>query len=102
MSLGLASLALAGEGGKIDLNTATVEQLMAIEEFEMPEDLAKAIVEYREKNGPFKKADDFLKVPRHDSGFHGGSQPPGQGRQGLLRPRRRAGPGSFEVLTTPT
>ncbi len=63
MSLGLASLALAGEGGKIDLNTATVEQLMAIEEFEMPEDLAKAIVEYREKNGPFKKADDFLKVP---------------------------------------
>ncbi len=60
--LGPASLAPA-EGKIVDLNTATVEELMAIEEFEMPEDLAKAIVEYREKNGPYKTAEDFLKVP---------------------------------------
>lgn len=60
--LALAGPALAQEG-IVDLNTATVEELVAIEDLEMPEELAKALVEYREKNGPFKKAEDFLKVP---------------------------------------
>lgn len=62
MTLGFVSLALAGDG-IVDLNTATVEQLMAIEDIDIPEELAKAIVDYRTKNGPYKKAADFLKVP---------------------------------------
>ena len=53
------------EGGlgvkKIPLNIATVDQLMKIDG--MTEELAKAIVEYREKSGFFKKPEDLLKVP---------------------------------------
>jgi len=53
------------EGGlgvkKIPLNIATKEQLLKIDG--MTEDLAKAIVEHREKSGFFKKPEDLLKVP---------------------------------------
>ncbi len=53
------------EGGlgekKIHLNIADEDQLMKIEG--MTEDLAKAIVEYREESGFFKKPEDLLKVP---------------------------------------
>ena len=53
------------EGGlgekKIHLNIAGKDQLMKIEG--MTEDLAKAIVEYREKSGFFKNPEDLLKVP---------------------------------------
>ncbi|EFK11519.1 competence protein ComEA helix-hairpin-helix repeat region [delta proteobacterium NaphS2] len=47
----------------ISFNKATVEQLMAIESVEIPKELAENIVSYREKNGPFKRATDLLKVP---------------------------------------
>lgn len=47
----------------ISLNKATVKQLTSIEEFKMPESLAKAIVEYRTKNGPFKDPMQLRKVP---------------------------------------
>ena len=54
------------EGGlgvkKIHLNIATVEQLLKIEG--MTEELAEAIVDYRENSGFFKKPEDLLKVPR--------------------------------------
>jgi competence ComEA-like helix-hairpin-helix protein len=53
------------EGGlgikKIQLNVAGKDQLMKIDG--MTEDLAKAIVEYREKSGFFKKPEDLLHVP---------------------------------------
>lgn len=53
------------EGGlgikKVHLNIADREQLMKIDG--MTEDLAKAIIEYREKSGFFKKPEDLLKVP---------------------------------------
>ena len=53
------------EGGlgmkKVHLNIATVDQLMKIDG--MTEDLAEAIVEYRDKSGFFKKPEDLLKVP---------------------------------------
>ena len=53
------------EGGlgekKIHINIADEDQLMKIEG--MTEDLAAAIVEYREKSGFFKKPEDLLKVP---------------------------------------
>lgn len=64
LSLGLASFAPAqDEDGIVDLNKASVEELIAIEDLEMPEQLAKDLVEYRAKNGPFKEAEDFLKIP---------------------------------------
>ena len=46
---------------KVPLNIATVKQLLKIDG--MTEDLAKAIVSYREKSGFFKKPEDLLKVP---------------------------------------
>ncbi len=47
----------------ISLNKATVKQLTSIEEFKMPESLAKAIVEYRTKKGPFKDPLQLRNVP---------------------------------------
>ncbi|MBW1801724.1 MAG: helix-hairpin-helix domain-containing protein [Deltaproteobacteria bacterium] len=53
------------EGGlgikKVPLNIATAEQLLKIKG--MTEELAEAIVKYREKSGFFKKPEDLLKVP---------------------------------------
>ena len=53
------------EGGlgekKIHLNIASEDQLIKIEG--MTEDLAKSIVEYREKSGFFKNPEDLLNVP---------------------------------------
>lgn len=44
---------------KLDVNKATVDQLV---KFGVPETVAKALVDYRDKNGPFKKPEDLLKV----------------------------------------
>lgn len=49
--------------GIVNLNKATVEELLAIEDIDIPEELAKAIVEFRTKNGPFKVPTDLRKVP---------------------------------------
>ena len=53
------------EGGlgikKVHLNLADEDQLMKIEG--MTGDLAKAIIEHREKSGFFKKPEDLLNVP---------------------------------------
>lgn len=53
------------EGGlgekKVHLNIADSDKLMMIEG--MTEDLAEAIIEYREKVGFLKKPEDLLKVP---------------------------------------
>jgi competence ComEA-like helix-hairpin-helix protein len=53
------------EGGlgikKVHLNIADKEQLMKIDG--MTEDLAEAIIEYRETSGFFQKPEDLLKVP---------------------------------------
>ncbi|MDD3311760.1 helix-hairpin-helix domain-containing protein [Pseudodesulfovibrio sp.] len=55
--------ASAFAGGVVSFNKATVEQIMAIEDIDIPEELAKAIVDYRKANGDFKSAEDMLKVP---------------------------------------
>ena len=47
----------------VSLNKATVEELLAIEDIELDEEIASAIVNYREKNGAYKKAEDLLQVP---------------------------------------
>jgi competence protein ComEA len=73
-SLGLVLAAMAlisfmapmnanAEDGIVNLNKATLEEIVAIEDIDVPEELAKAIVDYREKNGPFKKPEDLQKVP---------------------------------------
>ncbi len=59
--LGLASAVFAS--GVVDLNKASAEEIAGLEA-DIPADLAKAIVDYRTKNGPFKTGDDLLKV--HD------------------------------------
>jgi competence protein ComEA len=45
---------------KININKATVAQLMELKG--IGESYAKRIVEYREKNGPFKKIEDVMQV----------------------------------------
>ena len=63
----VAMVALSGvsawAGGIVSFNTATAEEIAAIEDVSIPADLAKAIVEYRTANGPFKQPTDLLKVP---------------------------------------
>ena len=46
---------------RIQINIADKDQLMKIEG--MTEDLAKAIIKYRENSGFFKKPEDLLNVP---------------------------------------
>ncbi|MFV0436446.1 MAG: ComEA family DNA-binding protein [Desulfopila sp.] len=51
------------EDGIVSFNSATVDELMAIEDIDIPESLAKAIVTYREEHGKFTTAEEFTKIP---------------------------------------
>jgi competence protein ComEA len=51
----------AADAGKINLNKATVEELVQLKG--IGQKYAERIVEFREKNGPFKKAEDLMNVP---------------------------------------
>jgi len=55
-----ANKASAQGAAKININKATVEQLMEIKG--IGQSYAKRIVEYRDKNGPFKKIEDIKEV----------------------------------------
>jgi competence protein ComEA len=50
----------AGESGKVNLNKATVEELTQLKGIGTK--YAERIVEFREKNGPFKKPEDILQI----------------------------------------
>ena len=50
----------AGDTGKVNLNKATVEELTQLKGIRTK--YAERIVEFREKNGPFKKPEDILNV----------------------------------------
>lgn len=47
-------------GSAVDINTATVEELMSVPG--IGQVIAQRIVEFREKNGPYASVDDLLKV----------------------------------------
>ena len=51
---------LAGDASKININTATIEELITLEG--IGDTYAQRIIEFRDKNGPFQKAEDILKV----------------------------------------
>ena len=53
--------AMAGESPKININTATIEQLTQLKGVG-PNHAAK-IIAFREKNGPFKVPEDLVQVP---------------------------------------
>jgi competence protein ComEA len=60
ISAGVASAAAKAPTGKININTATVSQLS-----ELPgvgEKLAARIVEFRQKQGPFKSTQELMNV----------------------------------------
>ena len=50
----------AQEDAKIDINKATVEELLAVRGIGRA--IAQRIVEFREKNGPYSSVDELLKV----------------------------------------
>jgi comEA protein len=47
--------------GKVNINSAGLEELMTLNG--VGESRAKAIIEYREKNGPFQKEEDIMLIP---------------------------------------
>jgi competence protein ComEA len=50
----------AGDAGKINLNKATATEISQLKGIGMK--YAERIVEFRDKNGPFKQVEDLLKV----------------------------------------
>ena len=50
----------AGETGKVNINTASVEEIAKLEK--IGSKYAERIVQYRKEHGPFKKAEDITKV----------------------------------------
>ena len=58
--MALVPVALADQGNKININEASVTELMKLEK--IGQKYAERIVAYREKNGPFQKPEDILNV----------------------------------------
>lgn len=54
--------------GKVDLNSAGLEELMTLNG--IGETRAKAILEYREQNGPFTKEEDIMQVQGIKEGIY--------------------------------
>lgn len=51
---------LAGDASKVNINTASIEELITLEG--IGDAYAQRIIEFRDKNGPFQKPEDLLKV----------------------------------------
>lgn len=54
------SLGNDGHAGRVDINSAGIKELTGLNG--IGEKRAKDIIEYREKNGPFKRIEDIMKV----------------------------------------
>jgi competence protein ComEA len=59
----LPAFSAFGADGIVSMNKASADDLLSIPDTNMTRDQAEAIVQYREKNGPFKLTDDLLRVP---------------------------------------
>jgi competence ComEA-like helix-hairpin-helix protein len=62
----LPTAGVLAQDGVLNLNKASVDELLANEDLELDKEIATAIVNYREKNGAFKKPKDLLNVPGMD------------------------------------
>jgi competence protein ComEA len=60
MLFSFTAVGVAKEDGKIDINSASVEELAQLKG--IGQTYAERVIEYREKNGPFQKPEDLLKV----------------------------------------
>ena len=60
MVTALVPIAPAEEGQRVNINKAGVEELMQLQK--IGKSYAERIVAYREKNGPFEKPEDIMKV----------------------------------------
>lgn len=60
MAIFVASTCYANATEKVNINTASVEQLMQLDR--VGEKYASRIVEYREKHGDFQKPEDIMNV----------------------------------------
>ena len=60
IALSLAGQALAEETVKININTASADELQKLKQ--VGPNYAVRIIEYREKNGPFEKPEDIMNV----------------------------------------
>ena len=58
--LSMAGQALAEEKGKININTASADELENLKQ--VGPNYAARIIEYREKNGPFEKPEEIMNV----------------------------------------
>ena len=58
--ISMVPVALAEEGGKININTASVKELVKLNR--IGPKYAERIVQYREANGPFVRVEDIVMV----------------------------------------
>ncbi|MBW2632032.1 MAG: helix-hairpin-helix domain-containing protein [Deltaproteobacteria bacterium] len=58
--ISMVPVALADDGEKININTATVEELVNLKR--IGPKYAERIVQYRDANGPFVKVEDIMMV----------------------------------------
>jgi competence protein ComEA len=56
----MTALAMAKEGGKVNINSASLEELAQLSG--IGPSYAERIVAYRDENGPFEKPEDLMKV----------------------------------------
>ncbi|HOO89930.1 MAG TPA: ComEA family DNA-binding protein [Syntrophales bacterium] len=58
--MSMVAVVMSEEGKKININTATVEELVTLQR--IGPKYAERIVQYREANGPFVEVEDIMKV----------------------------------------
>ena len=58
--ISIAPMVMAADGEKININTATAEQLIKLKR--IGPKYAEKIIQYRETNGPFKAVEDITNV----------------------------------------
>lgn len=60
MVIGIGVATYAEDGGKVDINKASKEELMQLEG--IGDSYAQRIIEFRDTNGPFEKLEDLMNV----------------------------------------